>query len=152
MSAETATYYDILQVSRRARPEGVRAAYRRLAQRYHPDKMPGNADAQRVMAALNEAYAVLSDPQQRARYDQVIAQAQSQRRLARQHLLERLDDPGAAWPWYLLLATVAFCTAAVGVVAYKNYVPGASTPAHAVSTAAAASPAPASRPLKLVSN
>lgn len=125
--ARAATYYDLLQVSQRARPEGVRAAYRRLAQRYHPDKMPGNADAERVMAALNEAYAVLSDPQQRAHYDDQIAQARSQRRRARERMRANLDDPGAAWPWYLLFATLAFATAAVGVAVYKNYVPGASS-------------------------
>src|SRR5688572_29552064 len=71
-SVSTATYYDLLKVDRKAAPERVRAAYRSLAQRYHPDKRPGNADAIRVMAALNEAYAVLSDPQKRARYDRSI--------------------------------------------------------------------------------
>lgn len=128
MSAQAATYYEILGVSRRARPDSVRSAYRRLAQRYHPDKMPGNARAERVMAALNEAYAVLSDPQQRARYDQWIAQASESRRRAHEGLRQRLDDPGAAWPWCLLFATITFCTGAIGVTVYKNYVPGASSP------------------------
>jgi len=136
MDAEAATYYDLLQVSRRARPEGVRAAYRRLAQRYHPDKMPGNANAVRVMAALNEAYAVLSDPQQRARYDEQIAQAQALRQRAHARMLARLDDPGATWPWYLLFATLVFAASAVGVAVYKNYVPGASMAAPMVQTAA----------------
>jgi DnaJ-class molecular chaperone len=152
MSAEAANYYDILQVSQGAHPEGVRAAYRRLAQRYHPDKMPGNAaaDAQRVMAALNEAYAVLSDPQQRARYDQCIAEANLQRRRAHERMLARLDDPGAAWPWYLLFATMTFATTAIGIAVYKNYVPGASAAAPTQSVQAAASPVKAA--LKLISN
>jgi DnaJ-domain-containing protein 1 len=128
MSAQAATYYEILGVSRRARPDSVRSAYRRLAQRYHPDKMPGNAQAERVMAALNEAYAVLSDPQQRARYDAWIAEANESRRRAHESYLQRLDDPGAAWPWYLLFATITFCAATIGVTVYKNYVPGASSP------------------------
>lgn len=131
MSAKAATYYELLGVSRRARPDSLRSAYRRLAQRYHPDKMPGNANAQQVMAALNEAYAVLSDPQQRARYDEQIEQSLQSRRLARETFLARLEDPGAAWPWYLLFATITFCTLTIGVTVYKNYVPGATSPAAA---------------------
>jgi curved DNA-binding protein CbpA len=128
MSARAATYYDLLGLSPRAQPASVRSAYRRLAQQYHPDKMPGNANAQHVMAALNEAYAVLSDPQQRARYDERIDEMrQSQRRL-RESFVARLDDPGAAWPWYLLFATITFCAVVIGVTVYKNYVPGASGP------------------------
>jgi curved DNA-binding protein CbpA len=137
MSAQAATYYDLLRVSRGARPDGVRTAYRRLAQKYHPDKMHGSADAQRVMAALNEAYAVLSDPERRALYDRRIADAQLERRRAHLRMLAQLDDPGAAWPWYLLFATIAFAAVAIGVSVYKNYVPGASTP---VTFAASRSP------------
>lgn len=128
MSAQAATYYELLGVSRRARPESVRSAYRRLAQRYHPDKMPGNARAEQVMAALNEAYAVLSDPQQRARYDEHMEPPRVR--------VTPTDDPGAAWPWYLILATVIFAAAAVGVSLYKNYVPGASSPAQPVKVVA----------------
>jgi curved DNA-binding protein CbpA len=129
MSAQAATYYEILGVSRRARPDRVRSAYRRLAQQYHPDKMPGNANAQHVMAAVNEAYAVLSDPDRRARYDERIESARARTRLAHERFIARLDDPGAAWPWYLVLATIMFATAAVGISVYKNYVPGATSPA-----------------------
>jgi curved DNA-binding protein CbpA len=125
MSAQAATYYELLGVSRRARPDSVRSAYRRLAQQYHPDKMPGNANAQQVMAALNEAYAVLSDPKQRADYDERIGQSLQSRRLAHESFLARLEDPGAAWPWFLLFATITFCTLTIGVTVYKNYVPGA---------------------------
>lgn len=134
MSARAATYYEILGVSRRARPDSLRFAYRRLAQRYHPDKMPGNADAQRVMAALNEAYTVLSDPQQRARYDEWLDAGLEARRRAHASFIARLEDTGAAWPWLLLFATVTFCTGAIGITVYKNYVPGASSPAPAAQT------------------
>jgi curved DNA-binding protein CbpA len=126
MTPSIATHYEILRVSRRARPEGIRTAYRKLAQKFHPDKMPGNADAERVMAALNEAYAVLSDPERRALYDQRMAAARASARRDQQLILARLDDPGAAWPWYLLFATIAFSAAAVGISVYKGYVPGAS--------------------------
>lgn len=61
-------YYEIIQVHHAAEPEVIQAAYRRLSLKYHPDVYHG-ADAQRRMALLNEAYAVLSDPQRRAAYD-----------------------------------------------------------------------------------
>ena len=59
-------YYRILQVHPAAEPEVIQAAYRRLARKYHPDA--GEPDV-RAMQLLNEAYAVLSDPRQRAEYD-----------------------------------------------------------------------------------
>ncbi len=62
------THYDNLKVARNAPPEVIRAAYRVLAQRYHPDKNP-SPGAQRIMKMINEAYAVLSDPQRRADHD-----------------------------------------------------------------------------------
>jgi curved DNA-binding protein CbpA len=120
----SATYYDILRVSRRAAPEGVRAAYRRLAQKYHPDKLPGNADAVRIMAMLNEAYGVLSDPGRRAGYDRRLADERACARAARRRRLKPIQVREASWPWYLLFATIAFAMAAVGTVVYKSVVPG----------------------------
>ncbi|TAG79775.1 MAG: hypothetical protein EAZ24_04225 [Burkholderiales bacterium] len=61
-------YYSILGVSPEAEDIVVSAAYRALAQRYHPDKNTGR-DTQAKMKAINEAYAVLSDPVRRAEYD-----------------------------------------------------------------------------------
>lgn len=60
-------YYRILQVHPQAEEEVIQAAYRRLARKYHPDASGGDDDA--AMQELNEAYAVLSDPVQRAEYD-----------------------------------------------------------------------------------
>jgi DnaJ domain len=62
------THYDNLKVTRNAPAEVIRAAYRVLAQRYHPDLNP-SPDAARVMKLLNESYAVLSDPTRRAEHD-----------------------------------------------------------------------------------
>lgn len=118
------TYYDILKVTRRTAPAGVRMAYRRLAQKYHPDKLPGNADAVRVMAMLNEAYGVLSDAERRASYDRRIEDEKAYAQRARRRAMAPVDVPEAAWPWYLLFATVAFAAAAVGTVVYKSVVPG----------------------------
>ena len=123
MGAST-TYYDILRVSRRADPAGVRMAYRRLAQKYHPDRLPGNADAQRIMAMINEAHDVLSDPARRASYDHSLAGRDDYARRARRLRLLAADAPVAAWPWFLLFATMAFATAAIGTVLYKSVVPG----------------------------
>lgn len=58
-------YYRILQVHPDAEPEVIQAAYRRLARKYHPDSAEGDGTH---MQALNEAYAVLSDPAQRKAY------------------------------------------------------------------------------------
>ncbi len=72
-----ATHYDILEVSPAASDPVIRAAYRSLAQRYHPDrcKEPGAAER---MKAINEAYGVLSDPARRRRYDDQLARERAQ--------------------------------------------------------------------------
>jgi molecular chaperone DnaJ len=62
-------YYAILGVRRDATQEEIKRAYRRLALEYHPDKHPGNKEMEERFKEINEAYAVLSDPQKRAAYD-----------------------------------------------------------------------------------
>ncbi|MGC8876825.1 DnaJ C-terminal domain-containing protein [Thermus sp.] len=62
-------YYAILGVSREATQEEIKRAYRRLALQYHPDKNPGDKGAEERFKEINEAYAVLSDPEKRAQYD-----------------------------------------------------------------------------------
>ncbi len=61
--------YEILEVSPRASSLVIQAAYRCLAQHYHPDKNPGCEDARERMVNINHAYAVLSDPEKRQKYD-----------------------------------------------------------------------------------
>lgn len=61
-------YYRVLGVSRDATAEDIRRAYRRLARRYHPDVNSG-IDARARFGELSDAYEVLHDPEQRARYD-----------------------------------------------------------------------------------
>lgn len=63
------TYYDVLRVSKNADLGVVEAAYRNLNQYYHPDNNPGDPHAERELRAINRAYAVLSDPEKRRRYD-----------------------------------------------------------------------------------
>ncbi|UCF68842.1 MAG: molecular chaperone DnaJ [Acidobacteriota bacterium] len=62
-------YYNVLGVERDASADQVKKAYRRRALELHPDRNPDRADAEERFKELSEAYAVLSDPQQRARYD-----------------------------------------------------------------------------------
>ncbi len=69
MGVEYKDYYRILGVNRRADEREIKAAFRRMARRYHPDVNPGDAGAERRFKDINEAYEVLSDPEKRRRYD-----------------------------------------------------------------------------------
>jgi hypothetical protein len=71
--AKIHTHYDNLKVSRMAPQEVIRAAYKALSQKYHPDKNPGDEKAARIMAIVNSAYGTLSDPQRRKEHDEWIA-------------------------------------------------------------------------------
>lgn len=65
----TKDYYDILGVSRNASAEEIKRAYRQLALKYHPDRNPGNKEAEEKFKEAAEAYSVLADPEKRATYD-----------------------------------------------------------------------------------
>ena len=62
-------YYEILEISRTATQEEIKKAYRKMALKYHPDRNPGDKEAEEKFKLVNEAYQVLSDENKRAVYD-----------------------------------------------------------------------------------
>lgn len=87
------TYYDNLKVVRTAPTEVIRAAYRAMAQKYHPDLNPAS-DAARVMKLVNEAWEVLGDPRKRAEHDLWIAkQEQSAQEKTSQGRAQQYTSP-----------------------------------------------------------
>ena len=68
--AEKRDYYEVLGVSRNATDEEIKKAYRKKAIQYHPDKNPGNKEAEEKFKEAAEAYDVLSNKEKRAKYDQ----------------------------------------------------------------------------------
>ena len=68
--AQKQDYYDVLGVGRQAEEAEIKAAYRKLALKFHPDRNPGNKNAEEMFKEAAEAYEVLRDPQKRSIYDQ----------------------------------------------------------------------------------
>lgn len=66
---QTQDHYDVLGVDRNASQKKIKKAYRRLAQKYHPDRNPDDPDAEERFKEVQQAYSVLSDPEKRKQYD-----------------------------------------------------------------------------------
>ncbi|QJW84557.1 J domain-containing protein [Ramlibacter terrae] len=133
MADPVPTYYDVLQVERDASADRVRAAYRKLAQKYHPDKMPGNANASRAMAAINAAYEVLSDGHRRAEHDLWIRRAErgasASATPSTPLSLWGFLHPARNWAWYLLGGTMVFAVGTITTALYLTSMPArAATP------------------------
>ena len=68
--AEKRDYYEVLGVDKNVSEADLKKAYRKVAKKYHPDTNPGDAEAEEKFKEAAEAYAVLSDPEKKAKYDQ----------------------------------------------------------------------------------
>ena len=68
--AEKRDYYEVLGVQKNANADEIKKAYRKAAIQFHPDKNPGDKEAEEKFKEAAEAYDVLSNPDKRARYDQ----------------------------------------------------------------------------------
>lgn len=68
--AEKRDYYEVLGVNKNSSPDEIKKAYRKLALQYHPDRNPGDKQAEEKFKEAAEAYDVLSNPDKKARYDQ----------------------------------------------------------------------------------
>ncbi|HEY7864344.1 MAG TPA: DnaJ C-terminal domain-containing protein [Thermoanaerobaculia bacterium] len=71
MAVQFRDYYEVLGVPRTAPEDEIKKAYRMLARKYHPDVNPGDKSAEEKFKEISEAYAVLSDPEKRKRYDEL---------------------------------------------------------------------------------
>ena len=70
MAENKRDYYEVLGVEKGASAEEIKKSYRKKAMKYHPDRNPGDKEAEEKFKELGEAYEVLSDDDKRARYDQ----------------------------------------------------------------------------------
>ncbi|HZY19337.1 MAG TPA: J domain-containing protein [Ramlibacter sp.] len=114
------SHYDTLHVAPDATADALRSAYRRAAQKHHPDRCGDDPAAQQRMARINEAYAVLSHPERRASYDRWVQARHARQRAEAAASAARPSRLAAAWPWGLIAATAAFTMLTIGTVLYKT--------------------------------
>jgi hypothetical protein len=125
------THYDNLQVAETASEEVIKGAYKYLSQKHHPDKNPQNrAEAERISQLINDAYAVLSDPQRRREHDEWIRQERTAQKSAPGQPSNTESSPAPATPTvtpepkffkrvWLMLLFVASLAMLLGVFPYQ---------------------------------
>lgn len=117
-------HYQNLGLSPSATPDEIKKAYRRLAMIYHPDHNPKRRSAEERFKLLQRAYDILSDPEKREQYDQLLTEGH-------QHRVESHENVAAGWSWsrlepYLLPFVIG---AAVGSLCGFKALVDAYTPA-----------------------
>ncbi len=136
-------HYEILEVHPKASPEVIKAAYKSLMQRHHPDRHPGDAQVAQRAVLISQAYEVLSDPNRRAAYDLELQQRATQaayRPAAHTPTARSLgedDEEARGFPlgrWLLVAAAIAVLGALFNAWSKKE-----------AATLAAATPVPAAR-------
>lgn len=156
------THYEILKITRDAPQEVVRAAYRALTLKYHPDRHAADPGATEMMAQLNSAYETLSDPVKRREYDEWIEIAQArprrdrgERRTARADWIGApgASDPGASRLWrfrhywvFYVLALVAIFLGSLWYESLYLHRSKALTPLASAMSSASQEPAPPREP------
>lgn len=95
MAHET-TPYSVLRVPEEASPEEIKQAYRKLVKLWHPDLHPDDMSAEKRMAEINEAYTVLSDPAQKRKLDDKLAQARAAERKKQEEAQRKAEREKAA--------------------------------------------------------
>ena len=98
MTKKVHTHYDNLKVARNAPIEVIRAAYRSLSQKYHPDRNPNDPESTRIMTLINTSYEVLSDPQKRAEHDDWIRRQEGQGQAAEARSQQKPSEPEIEFP------------------------------------------------------
>lgn len=156
MSNKIHTHYDNLKVSRNAPAEVIRAAYKALSQKYHPDKNQGDDKAARIMAILNSAYETLSDPQRRKEHDEWIAAEEWEiawLESTDEKEAEAVADQGRRYrpsrdpKWWLVLAVcVALGWGAATLAQMQFHLIPESQPAAVQASAAVRTPTPSAAP------
>jgi hypothetical protein len=116
------SHYDTLRVDRGASADHVRSAYRKLAQAFHPDKHQGKPAAAAVMAQINQAYEVLSDPAQRSAYDEWLALEDA--RAGAPSVPPAFTPDRFGWGAWLVFATTSLAVLTVGYVLIATWAPG----------------------------
>lgn len=91
--AQLHTHYDNLKVARNAPPEVIRAAYKTLSQKYHPDRNGNSENAIRIIQIINTAYEVLSDPIKRREHDEWIARTEAEAERVQNRQRTDFSDP-----------------------------------------------------------
>lgn len=137
MKKKVTSFYDQMGVARDVAPDVLRLAYRRLAQKYHPDKAHGHTHSAALMAQINKAYEVLSDPAQRAAYDQSLDAAAPPSATSSRFVPLAIGG----WPWYLLCATLSAILLTLGFVAARTLAPQRVVPVTPVGTLKVSMPA-----------
>jgi curved DNA-binding protein CbpA len=128
MSNKMKDHYAVLGIARDADPDVVRAAYRALAKRLHPDAVAGNAETASRFREISDAYSVLSRAEQRAIYDQSISEVKTSHTPdpdfarapapAPRNALEKIQYGAAALLVFGLggFIVLLFCAMAVGLI------------------------------------